>query len=66
MYLSGAGWRGYDPSTGFATGDRHLAVAAGPDADSVEAVRGTFRGTGVKARMEYRVDLSNLGKGTEE
>ena len=66
VYLSGAGWRGYDPSTGFVTGDRHLAVATGPDSDSVDAVRGTFRGTGVKARMDYRVDLSNLGKGPEE
>lgn len=46
VYLPGAGWRGYDPSMGCVVDDRHVALAAGPRADSAAPVTGAFRGEG--------------------
>jgi transglutaminase-like putative cysteine protease len=43
LYLPGGGWRGYDPTTGLAVADRHIALAAGAEAWQAAPVSGTFR-----------------------
>ena len=44
VYLPGAGWRGFDPSLGLATTERHLAVAVGLTPEMAAPITGTFRG----------------------
>ena len=55
MYLSGGGWRGYDPSLGLAVADGHVVLAAAPDHRLAAAVQGRYRGTGVGSQLNYRV-----------
>ena len=57
VYLSGGGWRGYDPSLGLAVADGHLVLAAAPDHRLAAAVSGSYRGTGVDSRLDYAIDL---------
>lgn len=56
VYLSGGGWRGYDPSLGLAVADRHVAVAAAAAPRDAAPVTGSFRG-GAAARLEVDVDV---------
>ena len=60
VYLSGAGWRGYDPSLGLAVADGHLVLATAPDHRLAAAVTGTFRGTGVTSTMTYALSVRAL------
>ncbi len=55
VYVPGGGWRGYDPSRGLATADRHVAVAASPSPAGAAPVTGTFRGTGVTSTFESEI-----------
>jgi transglutaminase-like putative cysteine protease len=57
VYLEGAGWRGYDPSLGLAVADGHVVLAVAPDHRLAAPVSGSYRGTGVGSRMDYRVAL---------
>ncbi len=57
VYLSGGGWRGYDPSLGLAVADGHLVLAAAPDHRLAAAVSGSYRGTGVSSKLDYAIDL---------
>ncbi|MCX5948214.1 MAG: transglutaminase family protein [Cyanobacteria bacterium] len=57
VYLSGGGWRGYDPSLGLAVADGHLVLAAAPDHRLAAAVSGSYRGTGVSSELNYAIDL---------
>jgi len=61
VYLSGAGWRGYDPSIGLVAADRHVAIAHGPEPDDAAPTRGTFRGTQASATLDFEVDIKRLG-----
>ena len=45
VYLPGAGWKGFDPTNGEVTGDRHIAVAVSRHPESVPPVAGDFVGT---------------------
>lgn len=45
VYLPGAGWKGFDPTSGEVTGDRHIAVAVSRHPESVPPVAGDFVGT---------------------
>ena len=56
VYLQGGGWRGYDPSQGFAVADSHVAVAAAADPRLAAPVSGTYRGS-ANARMEFRIEI---------
>ena len=56
VYLSGGGWRGYDPSLGLAVADRHVAVAAAARPRDAAPVTGSFRGDAA-ARLEVDVDV---------
>jgi transglutaminase-like putative cysteine protease len=55
VYLPGGGWRGYDPTSGLAVADRHVAVAAGRTPLLAAPVTGSFRGTG--ASLDMQVDI---------
>jgi transglutaminase-like putative cysteine protease len=45
VYLPGAGWKGFDPTSGEVTGDRHIAVAVARHPEAVPPVAGDFVGT---------------------
>ena len=60
VYLSGAGWRGYDPSLGLAVADGHLVLATAPDHRLAAAVTGTYRGTGVTSTRTYALSVRAL------
>jgi len=44
-YLPGAGWKGFDPTIGEITGDRHIAVAVARHPEAVPPVAGDYIGT---------------------
>ena len=54
-YLPGAGWRGYDPTSGLAVADRHIAVANAADPADAAPVTGTVRGDDAVAKMSATV-----------
>ncbi len=60
VYIPGAGWRGFDPSTGLAVTNQHVAVVTAADPVDTLPVSGTFRGTGVRSRLEYNVTINLL------
>ena len=60
VYLSGAGWRGYDPSLGLAVADGHRVLATAPDHILAAPVTGTYRGTGVTSTMTYALTVKAL------
>lgn len=57
VYLPGGGWRGFDPSSGLAVADRHVALAAGACPSGAAAVTGTIRGTGACGSLYAEVQL---------
>ncbi|MGB5200504.1 MAG: transglutaminase family protein, partial [Sedimenticolaceae bacterium] len=44
VYLPGAGWKGFDPTSGELTGDRHIAVAVARHPEAVPPVSGDYIG----------------------
>jgi transglutaminase-like putative cysteine protease len=44
VYLPGAGWKGFDPTSGEIAGSRHIAVAVARLPDTVSPVTGAFLG----------------------
>lgn len=56
VYLPGAGWRGFDPSQGLATGDSHIALAAGRSADDVAPTFGHYRGEAASS-LTAQIDI---------
>lgn len=46
IYLPGTGWKGFDPTTGEVTGNRHIAVAVSRDPEIVPPVSGSFISSG--------------------
>ncbi len=60
VYLPGAGWRGYDPTTGLAVSDGHVALAAGSDARIAAPTSGSFRGTGVESSIWTSIDIQTI------
>ena len=55
VYLPGAGWRGYDPTSGLAVADGHIAVAKAAEPADAAPVTGTVRGDDVIAKMSATV-----------
>ena len=45
VYLPGAGWKGFDATSGEVTGDRHIAVAVARHPEAVPPVAGDYIGT---------------------
>jgi len=44
VYLPGAGWKGFDPTSGVLVGTDHIAVAVARDPESVPPIAGSFFG----------------------
>ena len=57
VYLPGAGWRGYDPTTGLAVADYHVALSVGANAGIAAPTSGTFRGTGVDSSIRTSIEM---------
>ena len=47
VYLPGAGWKGFDPTSGEVVGNRHIATAVARHPEAVPPVAGSFIGQGV-------------------
>ncbi|MBP9865712.1 MAG: transglutaminase family protein [Candidatus Omnitrophica bacterium] len=57
VYLEGAGWRGYDPTTGLAVCDQHVAIASSPDPQLVTPVMGTLRSNTASSILRTQVSI---------
>ena len=44
VYLPGAGWRGFDPTGGEVTGNRHIGMAVARHPEAVPPVAGSYLG----------------------
>lgn len=61
VYLPGAGWKGFDPTSGEVTGNRHIAVAVARHPEAVPPVAGSFIGTpGQAPSLRVAVRVSAL------
>jgi transglutaminase-like putative cysteine protease len=59
VYLPGAGWKGFDPTSGEIAGSRHIAVAVARLPDAVSPVTGAFFGP-AGANLSVGVWVSDL------
>jgi transglutaminase-like putative cysteine protease len=59
IYLPGSGWKGFDPTSGEVTGNRHIAVAVARNPESVPPVSGSFIGAGAPL-MKVNVQVNLL------
>ena len=59
IYLPGTGWKGFDPTSGEVTGNRHIAVAVARDSETVPPVSGSFIGPDA-AMMRVNVQVTLL------
>lgn len=57
IYLPGAGWKGFDPTTGTIVGTDHIPVAVARLPESVPPVAGSFRGA-ASAKLDVGVWVS--------
>jgi transglutaminase-like putative cysteine protease len=46
VYLPGTGWKGFDPTAGEVTGNKHIAVAVARDPEAIPPVSGSFTSLG--------------------
>jgi transglutaminase-like putative cysteine protease len=61
VYLPGAGWKGFDPTSGEVTGNRHIATAVARHPQAVPPVAGSFIGpTGQQPLLSVAVRVSEL------
>jgi len=74
VYLSGAGWRGFDPTHGVVVADGHVAIAAAPDPAHTMPVSGGFApvdeagaGSDVRSELAFslEIDACEGGAGSE-
>lgn len=58
VYLPGAGWKGFDSTSGLVTGSDHIAVAVSRDPETIPPISGTFIGPpGSTPVMEVTVQV---------
>jgi len=57
-FLSGLGWRAYDPTHGLAVSDGHVALCAAPDQAATMPVEGGFYGEAVSSSLTYAVEIA--------
>ena len=58
IYLPGTGWKGFDPTSGEVTGNRHIAVAVARNPESVPPVSGSFVGpSATMMRVNVQVNV---------
>jgi transglutaminase-like putative cysteine protease len=58
VLIPGAGWRGFDPVSGFVVNDAYVRVAAGRDAEDVVFERASFKGEGAVRQTQFRIQVS--------
>lgn len=59
VYLPGAGWKGFDPTTGQVVSNQHIAVAVARNPESVPPVSGSFIGTNLTtSRLTVNVQVN--------
>jgi transglutaminase-like putative cysteine protease len=58
VYMPGAGWRGYDPTTNLAVADKHIPTAASHTPLGAAPIEGAFSGAHVESVMEHELRLS--------
>lgn len=57
VYIPGAGWKGYDPSTGFIVSGDHIALAGGYNSVMASPVSGYFRGNDIKTSLSFDISI---------
>lgn len=63
VYLPGAGWRGFDPTSGIMAGSQHVVVAVSRHPEAATPIAGSFIGTPKVFRgIEVDVKLEQLDK----
>jgi transglutaminase-like putative cysteine protease len=61
VYLPGTGWKGFDPTAGEVTGNRHIAVAVTRNPEAVPPISGSYNGLGMAApTMRVNVEVNLL------
>lgn len=61
VYLPGAGWKGFDPTSGEVTGNHHIAVAVARHPEAVPPVAGSYLGSpGQQPLLSVSVRVSAL------
>lgn len=60
LYLPGGGWRGFDPSTGLAVADQHIAVASAATPKGASPITGHYRGEPVPQAPQSSVTITPL------
>jgi transglutaminase-like putative cysteine protease len=57
VYLPGAGWVGFDTTSGLLASHTHIALACGPDPQSCAPIEGSHESTSVSFEHEIRIEL---------
>jgi transglutaminase-like putative cysteine protease len=60
VYLTGAGWRGFDSTAGKRVGGGHIAVAVARHPEWIPPVSGSYHGDS-KSKMEVEVEVTQVG-----
>ncbi|MCF3651936.1 transglutaminase family protein [Synoicihabitans lomoniglobus] len=58
VFLPGAGWKGFDSTSGTVTGTNHIAVAVGRNPESFPPVSGSFAADDDNVSSKLKVDVS--------
>ena len=61
VYLPGGGWRGFDPTSGLAAGEAHIAIAAAIEPRMASPLSGTIRGRG-SSSLQTHVELQQVSE----
>lgn len=61
VYLTGAGWRGFDSTAGKRVGGDHIAVAVARHPEWIPPVSGSYHGDS-KSKMEVEVEVTQLDR----
>lgn len=57
VYLSGAGWRGYDPTHGEAIADTHVTISAATHPRDTMPLTGGFVANGVTSQLDFTLEI---------
>jgi len=57
VYLPGAGWKGFDPTSGIMTGSQHVTVAVSRNPENAAPIAGSFEGP-ANAFQSIQVDVT--------
>jgi transglutaminase-like putative cysteine protease len=64
VYIPGAGWIGFDPTSGLLCGEGHLPLAASPHFSSAAAVSGSV--SPAEASFSFQMQLTRVGAAASE